>query len=110
MAATSGSTLLLWVADPAACLGGRLWRAAARLEPGRVDFAERLANGRLSAPRPLVLPDGVELHPGESIETLVRFFPWSRLAGELYPEREWIIQEGPRVVGFGRVVEVVRSP
>lgn len=58
----------------------------------------------------VVLPDGVELHPGESIETLVRFFPWSRLAGELYPEREWIIQEGPRVVGFGRVVEVVRSP
>lgn len=72
---------LSWVADPAACLGGRLWRAAARLEPGRVDFAERLANSRLSAPRPLALPDGVErltdLSEGSDYAEY-----WRRLSGE----------------------------
>ena len=57
---TTSALKLSWIADPAACLGGRLWRAAARLEPERVDFAERLANSRLTTPRPLVLPEGVE--------------------------------------------------
>lgn len=53
------------------------------------------------------LPDGCELHPGQSIEVAITFWGWPRLQGELYPGREWRIQEGLRLVGIGRVIEVL---
>src|SRR5262245_8780945 len=50
---------------------------------------------------------GELLHPGESIEREITF--WSRpgLEDVLVPGREWRIQEGPRLVGIGTVLEVL---
>ena len=56
------------------------------------------------------LPEGVELLPGQSIETPISFWSWPRLAAAVRAGREWTIQEGPKVVGFGKVLEVVDSP
>lgn len=53
------------------------------------------------------LPTGTELHPGESIDLPVTFLDWPGLAGQIYPSREWRIQEGPKLVGIGTVVEVL---
>jgi len=53
------------------------------------------------------LPDGVEVHPGESIECNILFSPWDRLEGELYAGREWRIQEGHKLVGIGTVLDVL---
>lgn len=58
--ATSGLKLS-WMADPAVCARSRLWRAAARLEPRRTAFPERLVTRRLADPLPLILPDTVEI-------------------------------------------------
>ncbi|WP_438852017.1 hypothetical protein [Brevundimonas nasdae] len=56
------------------------------------------------------LPEGVELLPGQSIETPISFWSWPRLAPEIHVGSEWRIQEGPKVVGFGKVLEVIESP
>lgn len=56
------------------------------------------------------LPDGVELSPGQSIDVPISFVSWPRLAAEIRAGREWSIQEGARVVGFGKVLEVLDSP
>lgn len=53
------------------------------------------------------LPSGLALHPGESIETIVQFLSWPGLNGEIYPGREWRIQEGHTWVGTGTVIEVL---
>ena len=53
------------------------------------------------------LPDGAELHPGESIEIPIAFWKWPGLEDVLHPGREWRIQEGPRLVGFGTVLEIL---
>ncbi|MGJ4950458.1 hypothetical protein [Bradyrhizobium sp. HKCCYLS20291] len=52
------------------------------------------------------LPDGFELHPGESIDTTVKFSMWPGLDGQIYPGREWRIQEGAKLVGMGTVIEI----
>lgn len=56
------------------------------------------------------LQEGVELLPGQSIETPISFWSWPRLAAEIHAGSEWTIQEGPKVVGFGKVLEVIESP
>ncbi|MDP3079371.1 MAG: hypothetical protein U1E69_12080 [Tabrizicola sp.] len=56
------------------------------------------------------LPVGVELLPGQSIETPISFWSWPRLAAEIRVGSEWTIQEGPKVVGFGKVLKVIGSP
>ncbi len=53
------------------------------------------------------LPDGSELHPGQSMEVTMTFLGWSGLTDQVYPGREWRIQEGLRLVGTGRVIEVL---
>ena len=53
------------------------------------------------------LPEGKELHPGESMEVTVVFLKWPRLEGQIYPGREWRIQEGAKLVGMGTVLEVL---
>jgi elongation factor Tu len=53
------------------------------------------------------LPDGSELHPGQSMEVTITFMGWPGLADQVYQGREWRIQEGGRLVGFGRVIEVL---
>ena len=56
------------------------------------------------------LPEGVEVLPGQSIETPISFWSWPRLAAEIHAGSEWTIQEGAKVVGFGKVLEVIGSP
>lgn len=56
------------------------------------------------------LPEGVELTPGQSIETPISVWSWPRLAAEVHAGTEWTIQEGAKVVGFGKVLEVMGSP
>jgi len=53
------------------------------------------------------LPNGTELHPGESIELPIIFGNWPGLDGQIYPGREWRIQEGTRLIGIGTVLEVL---
>lgn len=53
------------------------------------------------------LPSGAELHPGETMEVPITFSTWPRLAGEIYPGREWRIQEGGLLVGVGKVLKVL---
>lgn len=53
------------------------------------------------------LPDGCELHPGQSMEATITFLGWTGLADQVYQGREWRIQEGVRLIGIGRVIEVL---
>jgi elongation factor Tu len=53
------------------------------------------------------LPEGKELYPGESIEMPIMLWYWLGLEGQIYPGREWRIQEGARLVGMGTVLEVL---
>ena len=55
------------------------------------------------------LPEGTELHPGESIELPIMFWKWPGLEGQIYPGREWRIQEGAKLVGLGTVIEVMQT-
>lgn len=52
------------------------------------------------------VPKGEVLKPGDTVDMEVIFLTWPRLIPELYPEREWLIQEGATVVGEGRVLRV----
>lgn len=53
------------------------------------------------------LPDEMSLHPGQSIDLPITFRNWPRLKGQIYPGREWRIQEGARLVGIGTVLEIL---
>ena len=53
------------------------------------------------------LPEGSELLPGQSAEVTITFLGWPGLTGLVHPGREWRIQEGSRLVGIGRVIEVL---
>ena len=53
------------------------------------------------------LPDGFELSPGETVDVPIAFWWWPKLEGQIYPGREWRIQEGSTLVGIGRVIEVL---
>ncbi len=53
------------------------------------------------------LPHGTSLHPGESIELPITFWNWPGLKDQIYPGREWRIQEGTRLVGIGTVLEIL---
>lgn len=55
------------------------------------------------------LPDNAELHPGDSIDLPITLSNWPGLEGQIYPGREWRIQEGPKLVGIGTVLEVLPS-
>jgi translation elongation factor EF-Tu-like GTPase len=53
------------------------------------------------------IPEGVMVNPGETVVTPIALWWWPRLAGQIYVGREWRIQEGPDLVGFGRVTKVL---
>ncbi len=53
------------------------------------------------------LPTGHDPLPGESFEVEVIFLPWKELTPELYPGREWSIQEGAKLVGYASVLQVL---
>jgi elongation factor Tu len=54
-------------------------------------------------------PEGVELWPGESLEVLISFWSWPGIETEIYPGREWRIQEGRNLVALGTILEVMPS-
>jgi translation elongation factor EF-Tu-like GTPase len=56
------------------------------------------------------LPVEEVLMPGESAIVEVEFLNWEALQPELHPGREWLVQEGPQVVGVGTVIEVLTQP
>jgi translation elongation factor EF-Tu-like GTPase len=53
------------------------------------------------------LPNGTELHPGESLDLSITFWSWPDIEGQIYPGREWRIQEGAKLVGIGTVLAVL---
>ena len=53
------------------------------------------------------LPTGYDPLPGETFEVDVIFLPWKELTPELYPGREWSIQEVAKLVGYGRILKVL---
>lgn len=55
------------------------------------------------------LADGEALHPGEATELELTFWDRPGLDEVLAPGREWRIQEGPRLVGVGTVLEIVAA-
>lgn len=52
------------------------------------------------------LPQGVLLHPGESVDVEMTLYPWPADT-DLSPGREWRIQEGWQLVGIGTVLAVL---
>ena len=55
------------------------------------------------------VPKGMSLLPGDAIDLPIKLWKWDRLEGEIYPGRQWLIQEGHRVVGVGTVTKVLES-
>lgn len=53
------------------------------------------------------LPEGTELYPGQSMEIPITFWWWPGLENQIYPGREWRIQEGARLVATGKIIEVL---
>lgn len=53
------------------------------------------------------IPAGEVLRPGETADIELLLWEWSRLTPQLYAGREWLIQEGPKVVGMGTILEVI---
>ncbi|CAN5247835.1 hypothetical protein BH09PSE1_BH09PSE1_26790 [soil metagenome] len=53
------------------------------------------------------LPEGAQIPPGETFETALSFWRWDGLEGQIYPGREWRIQEGWKLVGFGTVLKLL---
>jgi hypothetical protein len=53
---------------------------------------------------------GDEIAPGESRTLPIRFMSGAGLSDLLVPGREWRIQEGDKLVAFGRVVRVETGP
>jgi len=53
------------------------------------------------------LPEGTHLRPGESIDLPIMFWNWPGLTDQIYPGREWRIQEGAKLVGIGTILEVL---
>ena len=64
-------------------------------------------DGREMAEGFIELPDGFELRPGETVDVSIAFWWSAKLEGQIYPGREWRIQEGLTLVGMGKVVEVL---
>lgn len=53
--------------------------------------------------------DGESLQPGEATERELTFWDRPGLDEVLTPGREWRIQEGPRLVGVGTVLEILEE-
>lgn len=53
------------------------------------------------------IPKGAVFKPGQSFETEIKFWYWPGLDGQIYPGREWRVQEGGRLVAKGTVLEVL---
>ena len=97
----------------------------------RIDFLTAMAGGR-SAPlkagtryRPnhnflspenrimaigeIIVPEDRDVLPGESLEVLIVLFASPDLYPEITTGRRWGIQEGPKLVAYGTVLERLMS-
>ncbi len=84
--------------------GGRAAPIRGRYRPNHNFFAPDNRNMTVGF---VDLPGGSELSPGESIDISIRFLDWPGLEGQIYPGREWRVQEGAKLVGIGTVIEVL---
>lgn len=103
-AATSNVTIKAEVRLLSASESGRLGPIRGSYRPNHNFFGPDDRNMTVGL---IDLPDGSELHPGQSMEATITFLGWPGLSDQLYQGREWRIQEGARLVGFGRVIEVL---
>jgi len=53
------------------------------------------------------LPEGVKVYPGEAVVAPIALLWWPGLASQIHVGREWRIQEGAHLVGFGRIIRVL---
>ena len=84
--------------------GGRTGPVSGSYRPNHNFFGPDERNMTIGS---IDLPDGIQLHPGEATEVTITFWGWPGLAEQVYPGREWRIQEAMRLVGIGRVIEVL---
>jgi translation elongation factor EF-Tu-like GTPase len=85
--------------------GGRSSAVAALYRPNH-NFGSAVS--RLMHIGQIEFIDGEPLAFGQDKEAMVRFLDAGNLREYLYPNREWRIQEGQRLVGRGVVLEVLR--
>ncbi len=86
--------------------GGRTAPVRGSYRPNHNFFAP---DSREMAMAFIELPPGMAVEPGGSIELSVTFWDCGGLEGEIYPGREWRIQEGAKLVGIGTVLSVLPS-
>lgn len=55
----------------------------------------------------IMIPEGVELHPGEMIQLPISLQSWLGIEGRIVPGLEWRIQEGETLVGIGAVIALL---
>jgi translation elongation factor EF-Tu-like GTPase len=53
------------------------------------------------------LPHGQDLMPGQLAELEITFWVWPELRAAIKLGRTWTIQEGPKIVGYGTVLDVL---
>jgi translation elongation factor EF-Tu-like GTPase len=51
------------------------------------------------------LPEGQVVNPGDTLDVDMTLQVWPELAEKIVAGREWRIQEGPKLVGLGTVLE-----
>lgn len=83
--------------------GGKTQPVWGRYRPNHNFFGPE---SRVTAIGVIDVPEGKKLWPGESIEVSVTLLIWPELEKLLQPGRQWRIQEGVKLVGFGTVIEV----
>ncbi len=53
------------------------------------------------------IPEGRALLPGDAMELPIKFWNWPGLEQQVYPGREWRIQEGFKLVGIGTILQIL---
>ncbi len=53
------------------------------------------------------LPAEQTFTPGMPTVVEIKFFAWPELKAELYPGRAWRIQEASKIVGYGKILQVL---
>lgn len=53
------------------------------------------------------LPVGHDFSSSKPVEVQIRFLVWPELQAQLYPGREWRIQEASKIVGYGKILQIL---
>ena len=64
-------------------------------------------DSREMTPGFMMIPEGVELHPGQSMQLPISLWSWPGIEGRIVPGLQWRIQEGATLVGIGTVIELL---